>query len=59
MFREAIETAAYGLGMPIDIWAPQADGTIAPLSAEELDALRDAYSSLKEIEKELLKRFPI
>ena len=55
----AIETGAYGLGEPIDIWTITKNKEkveIHRLSKEEMMALKDAWVSWKETEKELFKK---
>jgi len=58
----AIETGAYGLGEPIDIWTitkRKEEVEVHRLSKEEMMALKDAWITWKETEKELFKKIAL
>lgn len=61
VIHEAIEVGAFGLGEPIDIWVirkTRKKGKVSielhRLQEEEVHAIRDTYSTLKEAEAEIL-----
>lgn len=53
VIRDAIEVAAFGLGMPIDIWTLGVDGRIENLESDALTGVKDTCELWCQLEAEL------